>query len=131
MNDMSYTISIERKGDRYKAWAESTRKIINGPAASAHGKTPLEAAENAYQALVALMAEEQELADSAEIDATWDELTPDDTEFSDELEAAVKALIAMVREGMAENEQQRMSGWIHEFLAVISVNRLCSQIPHG
>jgi len=35
-------------------------------------------------------------------------------EFSDDLETAVKALIAMVREGMTEREQQNTAGYIHE-----------------
>jgi hypothetical protein len=123
MDDISYTIDIKREGDGYSAWAEGAKKVIKGPCASAHGKTPLEAAEKAYQALVSLIAEESELTVAAEIDAKWDELIPDSFNCTDELEVVVKTLIAMVREGMTELEQQRTAGWIDKALAEIIVVR--------
>lgn len=58
MNDMSYTISIKREGDACSAYCETAKKVVEGPSALAYGKTPLEAVENAYKALVDLIAEE-------------------------------------------------------------------------
>ena len=153
MSNISYTINIERKGDIYEAYCETGRKIINGYSSINHGKTPLEAVENAYQTLVDAIAEEKEIDATAEIEDKWDELlsssdshafldklgkealiegengnlTPGGFdsigEFSDELETAVKALIAMVHEGMTEREQQNTVGWIYKALAEIIVDR--------
>ena len=39
----------------------------------------------------------------------------------------MKALIAMVREGMTEREQQEASEWIYAGLAEISINRDCDE----
>jgi predicted RNase H-like HicB family nuclease len=55
MNDVSYTISIEHEDDGYSAIA---KKVIEGPSVLTYGKTAKEAVDNAYRAMLVLIAEE-------------------------------------------------------------------------
>lgn len=159
MNIESCTFNIVRKNDGFEAYCETAKQIINGHAATGHGSTPLEAAEDAYKRLVASIEEQKELDAVAEIDAIWDDLleSPESLafldkeiaqlkadeeagnlipggfdgigEFSETLETIIKKLIALVREGMTEREQLSIAHHIEEALAGISIDRYIAEHP--
>lgn len=143
----------------FEAYCETAKKIINGHAANGFGNTPLEAAEDAYKRLVTSIEDQKELDATAEIDAIWDELlsSPESLaflrkemaqvkadqeagdlipggfdgigEFSEPLETAIKKLIGLVREGMAEREQLSVARYIEEALAGIEVDQWTAECP--
>lgn len=155
MNIESCTFNIVRKNDGFEAYCKTAKQIINGHAATGHGSTPLEAAEDAYKCLAASI----EIDATAEIDAIWDELLsrPESAvclnemvaqakadeeagelilggfdgvgEFSEPLETIIKKLIGLIREGMTEREQLSVAHYIEEALAGISIDRYVAEHP--